>query len=50
MKWCRFGHRLNGRNSALVRHSKTGKTWLRCLVCHAARQRELRQIMKGRAA
>ena len=40
---CRFGHLLHSRNSTLTRHSKTGKTWMRCLICHAARQRELRQ-------
>jgi hypothetical protein len=39
---CRFGHRLHNRNSTLVRHSKTGKTWTRCLICHAERQRKVR--------
>jgi hypothetical protein len=40
---CRFGHKLHASNSRLVRHSKTGKTWRRCLICHAARQRALRK-------
>jgi hypothetical protein len=26
-----------------MRHSKTGKTWTRCLICHAARQRKVRR-------
>jgi hypothetical protein len=43
---CRFGHLLHRRNSTLTRHSKTGKTWMRCLICHAARQRELRRRAK----
>ena len=41
---CRLGHILNIRNSSLVRHSKTGNTWLRCLVCHAERQRKVRTM------
>jgi hypothetical protein len=45
---CRFGHKLHASNSRLVRHSKTGKTWRRCLICHAARQRELRAFAQNR--
>jgi hypothetical protein len=44
---CRFGHRLHAANMRLVRHSKTGKTWTRCLICHATRQREMRAVMRG---
>lgn len=40
---CRFGHVLHGRNSTLMKHSQTGKTWIRCLICHAARQRKARR-------
>ena len=43
MKQCRFGHSLHSRNATLVRHSKTGKCWLRCLICHAMRQRRFRR-------
>ena len=43
MKRCRSGHRLHGRNATLVRHSKSGRTWLRCLICHASRQRRFRR-------
>lgn len=45
---CRFEHVLHGRNSTLMKHSKTGKTWLRCLICHAARQRKMRSKTKCR--
>ena len=44
MRRCRFGHPLHRRNATLVRHSKTGKTWLRCLICHAARQWKFRRL------
>jgi hypothetical protein len=43
---CRFGHLLHRRNSTLTRHSKTGNTWMRCLICHAARQRKFRRQAK----
>jgi hypothetical protein len=46
---CRFGHRLHAATTRLVRHSKTGKTWTRCLICHAARQREVRAVAQNRA-
>lgn len=39
---CKAGHILHQRNSTFTRHSKTGKIWLRCLVCHAERQRKFR--------
>ena len=39
---CKVGHILHQRNSTFTRHSKTGKIWLRCLVCHAERQRKFR--------
>jgi hypothetical protein len=44
---CRFGHPLHSRNTSLTRHSRTGKTWTRCLICHAARQRKVRQAKKA---
>ena len=40
---CRFGHVLHRHNSTLMKHSQTGKTWIRCLICHAARQRKARR-------
>jgi hypothetical protein len=46
VKRCRAGHLLHHGNSRLVRHSKTGRTWLRCLICHAERQHEFRREKK----
>ena len=43
---CKSGHILHQRNSTFTRHSKTGKIWLRCLVCHAKRQRKFRIMAK----
>lgn len=45
---CRFGHVLHRHNSTLMKHSQTGKTWIRCLICHAARQRKMRSKTKCR--
>jgi len=40
---CQAGHTLHEKCCRVIRHSVNGKTYRRCLVCHAIRQATYRQ-------
>ena len=39
---CRKGHALHANTVRIVVHSRNGKRYQRCLICHAARQQTFR--------
>ncbi len=45
---CRSGHLLLDCNSVVLQHSKTGRSYRRCMRCHAIRQQKFRERKKNK--